>query len=254
MTDDRSLERAARSWLEDGPTRAPDRVVEGALLRIRSTPQERGFRVPWRLPSMNLTARIALLAVVGALALAGMAAFGGPGGRSIAPAVPPAQEPSAPAVASLAPSPSSSAGPSSSPDPQPRPQALSMDEYRVARDAICTRGTDAKAPLTKSFGLAIDPAASDAQRAEGIKALESFVVLSTTFADELEALTPPLSIAADHIANVQQYRDITTLIRYELTLLHRGKISDAAAVDLSTDQISGQIVAFENINGFRYCP
>ena len=25
MTDDRSLERAARSWLEDGPTRAPDR-------------------------------------------------------------------------------------------------------------------------------------------------------------------------------------------------------------------------------------
>ena len=36
MTDDRSLERAARSWIEAGPTRAPDRAVEAALLRIET--------------------------------------------------------------------------------------------------------------------------------------------------------------------------------------------------------------------------
>ena len=41
MTDDRSLERAARSWLEVGPTEAPERAVEAALLRIDTTPQER---------------------------------------------------------------------------------------------------------------------------------------------------------------------------------------------------------------------
>ena len=41
MTDDRSLERAARSWLEVGPTQAPERAVEAALLRIQTTPQER---------------------------------------------------------------------------------------------------------------------------------------------------------------------------------------------------------------------
>ena len=33
MTDDRSLERAARSWLESGPTQAPERAVEAASLR-----------------------------------------------------------------------------------------------------------------------------------------------------------------------------------------------------------------------------
>ena len=48
MTDDRSLERAARSWIEAGPTQAPDRAVEAALLRIETTPQERDLRIPWR--------------------------------------------------------------------------------------------------------------------------------------------------------------------------------------------------------------
>jgi len=32
MTDDRSLERAARSWLESGPTEAPDHAVDAALV------------------------------------------------------------------------------------------------------------------------------------------------------------------------------------------------------------------------------
>ena len=40
MTDDRSLERAARSWLEPGPTQAPDRAVEAALLQIQTTTQD----------------------------------------------------------------------------------------------------------------------------------------------------------------------------------------------------------------------
>ena len=48
MNDDRSLERAARSWLEAGPTQAPDRAVEAALLQIETTSQERDLRIPWR--------------------------------------------------------------------------------------------------------------------------------------------------------------------------------------------------------------
>ena len=70
MTDDRSLERAARSWLEEGPTRAPDRPVEAALIRIQMTPQERDLRVPWRLPKMTTPIRVASAAVVGVLAVA----------------------------------------------------------------------------------------------------------------------------------------------------------------------------------------
>lgn len=71
MTDDRSIERAARSWLEAGPTQAPERVVEATLLRIETTPQERDLRIPWRLPKMTTPARVAAAAIIGVLAIAG---------------------------------------------------------------------------------------------------------------------------------------------------------------------------------------
>ena len=97
MTDDRSLERAARSWLEEGPTRAPDRAVESALSRIQTTEQERDIRVPWRLPTMNTTSRmlagvatIAVVLVIGAI-LVGPGLVPGIGGR---PSSSPAPTPS----------------------------------------------------------------------------------------------------------------------------------------------------------------
>lgn len=69
--DDRSLERAARSWLDEGPTQAPDRTVEAALLRVSTTSQERDLRIPWRLPNMNPITRLAAVLVVGAIAIGG---------------------------------------------------------------------------------------------------------------------------------------------------------------------------------------
>ena len=72
MTDDRSLERAARSWIEAGPTHAPDQAVEAALLLIETTPQERDLRIPWRLPKMFTPARLAMAAVAGVLLLGGV--------------------------------------------------------------------------------------------------------------------------------------------------------------------------------------
>jgi hypothetical protein len=71
MTDDRSLERAARTWIEAGPTEAPDRAVEAALLRIQTTPQERDLRIPWRFPKMTTPARVAAVAVIGVLVVGG---------------------------------------------------------------------------------------------------------------------------------------------------------------------------------------
>jgi Tol biopolymer transport system component len=71
MTDDRSLERAARLWIEAGPTQAPDRAVERALLRIATTPQERDLRIPWRPRLMTTPARVAAAAVVGVLVVGG---------------------------------------------------------------------------------------------------------------------------------------------------------------------------------------
>ena len=80
MTDDRSLERDARSWLEIGPTEAPERAIEAALHQIDTTPQERDWHVPWRLPKMTTPARIAAAAVVGVLAIGGALYTFGPGG------------------------------------------------------------------------------------------------------------------------------------------------------------------------------
>ena len=64
MTDEQRFEREARAWLDLGPTRAPDRTVEAALLEIDQTPQERDLRIPWRLPVMNPLTRVAVAAAL----------------------------------------------------------------------------------------------------------------------------------------------------------------------------------------------
>jgi len=85
MTDDRSLERAARSFIEVGPTQAPEAAVEAALLRIQTTAQERDW-FPWRFPRMLTPTRLVALGVVGAAVLAVAAALAGFGGPGPAPA------------------------------------------------------------------------------------------------------------------------------------------------------------------------
>jgi hypothetical protein len=90
MTDDRSLERAARSFIESGPTQAPDHIVEAALLSIQSTSQERDFRIPWRIPVMTTPTRVAAAAVAGVLLVGGaLVLIGGLGRPSVgAPGTP----------------------------------------------------------------------------------------------------------------------------------------------------------------------
>ncbi|HEX5012895.1 MAG TPA: hypothetical protein VFV72_01960 [Candidatus Limnocylindrales bacterium] len=92
MTDDRaldrSIERAARSWLEAGPTRAPEHAVTAALERIDHTTQERGLRTPRRFRLMTTPARLAAAAVLGAVVLGGTFLLFGGGGRSNAPIAP----------------------------------------------------------------------------------------------------------------------------------------------------------------------
>jgi hypothetical protein len=108
MTDDRSLERAARSWLESGPTVAPDHAVEAALLRIHTTRQDRMIPVLWRLPTMNGLARLfAGAAAVGIVVVAGLFALR-PGSP---PSVGASASPSPTAEPSAEPSPSVTATP-----------------------------------------------------------------------------------------------------------------------------------------------
>ena len=119
MTDDRSLERAARSFIESGPTRAPERAVEAALFRIETTSQERGLRAPWR-TTMNTPARVAAAAVIGVLAIGGALFLFGraqPNVSRPAPSPSPSAAPTPSVPASIAAAtPSSDGPPSALPD------------------------------------------------------------------------------------------------------------------------------------------
>lgn len=100
--DDRSLERAARSWLELGPTQAPDHAVDAALARIQTTRQERDLRIPWRLPTMNPLLRLATVAVVATAAIGGsIYLLGGTGDFGAQPTASPSAPPSPSALPTL---------------------------------------------------------------------------------------------------------------------------------------------------------
>jgi Tol biopolymer transport system component len=101
MNDDRLLERVARSWLDEGPKRAPEQPVQSALDRIQTTSQVRDLRVSWRthgmLTRLAVGATIAIVAVGGALTYSLLGTNHGPG-----------TSPSPRAVTSAPPSPSPS--------------------------------------------------------------------------------------------------------------------------------------------------
>jgi hypothetical protein len=118
MTNDRSLERAARSWIEAGPTLAPEHVVEAALQTIESTPQERDWIVPWRSLIVNGPLKYAAVAALGVLLILGAILVVRPPEQTVGVTYP-STGPSTPTVApSLAPPPRS---------PIPRPSAV-IDE------------------------------------------------------------------------------------------------------------------------------
>lgn len=136
MTDDRSLERAARSWIEAGPSRAPERVVEVALDLIATTPQERDLRVLRRI-NMSTYARVAAAAVIGVLAIGGALFLVGRTGESNVGGPAPSASPSG------SPSPS----PAVSPSPSPSPTVATMP------DGPLPAGTYTFAPFGTGPGL-----------------------------------------------------------------------------------------------------
>jgi hypothetical protein len=188
MTDDRSLERAARSWLDEGPTRAPDRALEAALLRIQTTDQERDWHVPWRTRSMTQTNRVlagvlavAIILVGGALILrpGGNTGIGGPGPSASAapsPSVRPSATPAAPPTPSTVPSASPTAVPAVT-----QSFTSTRDGYKVKYPAGWTvapattswlPGTDPGSPPNPTLDVFTDP--GDPSR--------SFVVVSQPLA------------------------------------------------------------------------
>jgi hypothetical protein len=109
MNDDRTLERTARSWLEEGPAEAPDRAVDAALSRIQTIGQERELRLPWRDAFMTrylLPVAAALIVVIGVAAYLATRTS-----SSVGPAPTPTPIPTATPAPTAAPTPPATPGP-----------------------------------------------------------------------------------------------------------------------------------------------
>jgi hypothetical protein len=87
---EQKFERAVVDWFEDGSDRTPQRAIDAVLLAVKTTPQERDLRIPWRFPRMLAVNRatgfaaVALVAVVGAgtLIYLNSPGTGGAGGKA----------------------------------------------------------------------------------------------------------------------------------------------------------------------------
>lgn len=123
MNDDQAFERATRAFLEDGSDRTPAAAIDAVLLAVRTTPQERDLRIPWRtapMPKpMRLVAAIAIIVVVGVAAFSLLRPSPGVDGASTPS---PAVSPSAPA-------------PSPSTRPTPTPYSINTPTWTTYTSA-----------------------------------------------------------------------------------------------------------------------
>jgi hypothetical protein len=103
MTSERDTTRIVRSWLEEGVTVLPDRVLDTVLDQLPATPQRRAWWPVWRIAEMNTFAKFAIVAVaVVAVAVVGYSLLPASGGLGVG-------------------GPGASASPSASPSPSPSP-------------------------------------------------------------------------------------------------------------------------------------
>jgi hypothetical protein len=94
MSTDRETTRVVRSWLDEGVTSLPDRVLDAVLDQVPTTPQRRSWWPARRIDQMNTYAKliataaaVLVVAVVGYQFLPGRS---GPGGQTTAPSPTPA--------------------------------------------------------------------------------------------------------------------------------------------------------------------
>ncbi len=86
MSTDRDTTRIVRSWLDEGTTAIPDRVLDAVLDQVPTTPQRRPLWPAWRIREMNNPLKLAIaavavvvVAIVAITLLPGSGGVGGPG-------------------------------------------------------------------------------------------------------------------------------------------------------------------------------
>jgi hypothetical protein len=128
MNTDRETTRIVRSWLDEGVTALPDRVLDAVLDQIPATRQRRSWWPAWRFADMNSLAKFAIAAAaVVVVAVVGINLLPSKGGVGVQP-------PSG--------SPSSSPSPTPNPSPSPTEAAfpsqgdLAAGTYSMTRNGI----------------------------------------------------------------------------------------------------------------------
>lgn len=95
MSTDRETTRVVRSWLDEGVTKLPDRVLDAVLDQVPATPQRRSGWSAWRSYRMSSYLKIAAAAAaVIILAVAGYQLLPRNGGIGGQPTAPPSPTPS----------------------------------------------------------------------------------------------------------------------------------------------------------------
>jgi hypothetical protein len=87
VSTDRDVDRIVRSWMDEGVTQLPDRVLDLVLDQVPSTPQRRSWWPARRFTIMNTYARLGLVAAAVVVAVAiGIGIYGR--SNSVGPPVP----------------------------------------------------------------------------------------------------------------------------------------------------------------------
>jgi hypothetical protein len=101
VSTDRDVERIVRSWMDEGVTQLPDRVLDLVLDQLPATPQRRPSWLARRTPTMNSYARLGLVAAaVLTVVIVGIGLFGK--SPDVGPAISPTPSESAAALDPLA--------------------------------------------------------------------------------------------------------------------------------------------------------
>ena len=132
MSTDRDVTSIVRSWLEEGVTALPDRVLDAVLDQLPATPQRRSWWPARRFRTMNSTVKLA----VGAAAVVVAAVVGG---RMLAP---PGAGPGGP-VATPSPSPSTS--------PTTAPSVQRLGDAPLDPGPVVATGFGASESVTLTF-------------------------------------------------------------------------------------------------------
>jgi hypothetical protein len=222
MTEDRSRERAARSFIEPGPTRAPEAAVERALDIIQTTRQERDLRILRRISIMNKTTRVAAAAVVGVIAIGGAAFL---------------LRPTAPDAATRPP-----ASPIATPSAAPSDALAQLQAYRAAVGAACN-----------SLASIPDPAPS-AATSTVVAFLQATIARENEEVASLEAIQPPAALTTEHLANIQTAKDVIALLSHMIELVQANKMAEFAAVDEATGSLNALREQFATKYALPPCP